>query len=241
MKKNRAMRAASALLVAVLMTTCTISGTFAKYVTEASSQDEARVAKWGVEVTATVDGAFATEYDADGSYTDYNGDPIAKTVVSSTSDKLVAPGTSGNLGATTIQGTPEVAVNVKKVADLTLTGWTITGDWNKDGDTTDPGETDAFYCPLIITVGTTPIDGKTFADAAAFAAAVKTAVEAGAGGTGKNYKANTPLDATDDVAVTWEWPFYDSDVNDMKDTALGNLATAPTIAFELTTTVTQID
>lgn len=45
MRKNRMMRAASALLVAVLMTTCTISGTFAKYVTSADSTDTARVAK----------------------------------------------------------------------------------------------------------------------------------------------------------------------------------------------------
>ena len=47
MKKNRAMRLAALLLVAVLMSTCGISGTFAKYVTEVSSEDSARVAYWG--------------------------------------------------------------------------------------------------------------------------------------------------------------------------------------------------
>ena len=52
MKKNRMMRLASILLVATLMSTCTISGTFAKYVTTASGSDTARVAKWGVTVTA---------------------------------------------------------------------------------------------------------------------------------------------------------------------------------------------
>ena len=52
MKKNRMMRVASALLVAVLLTTCAISGTFAKYVTTESGSDFARVAKWGVNVEA---------------------------------------------------------------------------------------------------------------------------------------------------------------------------------------------
>ena len=51
MKKNKIMRIASVLLVAVLMSTCAISGTFAKYVTEGSSDDTARVAKWGVTIS----------------------------------------------------------------------------------------------------------------------------------------------------------------------------------------------
>ena len=46
MKKNRMMRVASALLVAVLLTTCAISGTFAKYVSTATGEDAARVAYW---------------------------------------------------------------------------------------------------------------------------------------------------------------------------------------------------
>ena len=52
MMKNKMMRAASILLVAVLLSTCAISGTFAKYVTTASGTDTARVAKWGVVITA---------------------------------------------------------------------------------------------------------------------------------------------------------------------------------------------
>ena len=49
MKKIKTMRIASILLIAVLMTTCAISGTFAKYVTGATGTDAARVAKWGFE------------------------------------------------------------------------------------------------------------------------------------------------------------------------------------------------
>jgi len=47
MRKNRMMRLASALLILTMVTTCAISGTFAKYVTEATGTDTARVAYWG--------------------------------------------------------------------------------------------------------------------------------------------------------------------------------------------------
>ena len=39
MRKNKAMRLASGLLVAVMLTTCIISGTFAKYVTTNKAED----------------------------------------------------------------------------------------------------------------------------------------------------------------------------------------------------------
>ena len=63
MKKNFMMRAASVLLVAVMLTTCAISGTFAKYVTSDSGSDFARVAKFGVTVTDKFETLFAREAD----------------------------------------------------------------------------------------------------------------------------------------------------------------------------------
>lgn len=66
MKKNKAMRLASALLVLTLLTTCAISSTFAKYVTEAKGSDTARVARWGFTqegTTIVLDDLFKTAYD----------------------------------------------------------------------------------------------------------------------------------------------------------------------------------
>ena len=80
MKKNVMMRVASALLVAVLMTTCAISGTFAKYTSSATGTDTARVAKWGWGTTTVTLDLF------DGVY--------GETVKSSNSDNVIAPGTS---------------------------------------------------------------------------------------------------------------------------------------------------
>lgn len=89
MKKNRAMRLAALLLVAVLMSTCGISGTFAKYVTEVKSEDSARVAKWGFEpVAMDISDLFANSYDLV-----MNSDV---EVLSSDGADVIAPGTWGS-------------------------------------------------------------------------------------------------------------------------------------------------
>lgn len=230
MRKNKMMRVASALLVAVLLTTCAISGTFAKYTTTGTGTDTARVAKWGVVVT--VEGtAFAKEYDATAT---------AKSVVST--DKVVAPGTSGNMVSATITGTPEVKVQVSYSADVEL------GDnW-----------TDAagnFYCPLVFTVGSTTIDGiaTTTGDSGttpvyANADALETAIENAINEYTRTYDAGTDLataTTTGSTAptVSWSWPFHTSDDNDVKDTFLGNKTgtNIPQISITLTVTVTQVD
>ena len=227
MKKNKMMRIASVLLVAVLLTTCAISGTFAKYITEKESTDTARVAKFGVDLAVTVDGAFATEYDADTTATDKLGVAIAKTVVASStdSDNLVAPGTNGDLMASaTIEGTPEVAVNVKQEATLVLTNWAVEG---------------TYYCPLVITVDGTKFYGMDYTSAAEFIAAVEAALDSDV-----NYEPNTDL--TESHSVTWEWAFEGTDgkQTDVKDTALGDYAAETgdiEISFTYKITVTQID
>jgi len=100
MKKNMMMRVASALLVAVLLSTCAISGTFAKYTTSDSDFESARVAKWGVTITLEVDNtAFNTTYANDGEQEkDSSANVIANTVASkNATDTVLAPGTAGKL------------------------------------------------------------------------------------------------------------------------------------------------
>lgn len=227
MMKNKMMRIASVLLVAVLLSTCAISGTFAKYVTSKESTDTARVAKFGVDLAVTVDGAFATEYDADTTANDEHGIAIAKTVVAAADDQdnLVAPGTKGDLMASaTIDGTPEVAVNVKQEATLVLTGWEVEG---------------TYYCPLVITVDGTEFYGMSYTSAEEFIAAVEAALDSDV-----NYEPNTDL--AESHSVTWEWAFEGTDgkQTNEKDTALGNYAAKTgdiEISFTYKVTVTQID
>ena len=125
------MRVAGLLLALVLVTSCFVGGTFAKYVTSGEGADSARVAKFGVKITANGT-MFAKEYATDDESV---SGTIAKSVVSSDTSKLVAPGTKGNMVSMTLTGTPEVAVRVQYTATLTLND-----NW-KDAD-------GKFYCPL---------------------------------------------------------------------------------------------
>ncbi len=221
MKKHSAWRLAGLLLVLVLVTSCFVGGTFAKYVTGGTGTDTARVAKFGVTVTAN-GSTFAADYATDDTSV---ASTISKSVVSSDNSKLVAPGTSGNMTSVTLAGTPEVAVNVKYEATFTLND-----EWKDAGDN--------FYCPLEIKVGTTTYKGTAYTSADEFAAAVEAAIEV----YSKNYTANNNLATTATApAVSWSWAFEGDNV---KDTYLGDQAAAghaATVTLTVVTTVTQID
>lgn len=244
MKKNRMMRVASALLVAVLLTTCAISGTFAKYVTTADANDTARVAKWGVSVTAT-GSLFETQYANDGAIEkDEAGNDIAYTVVSSGSDDVVAPGTAKENGLTfSITGAPEVAVNIDfkitGVKDVLLPAGTYL-DYTTGNNTTDEFTLDDDYYPIVYSLkkeGTEVASG-TMED-----------IEDYLDGIEGNYAANTNLTTTfGNYTLSWAWEF-DDDANNKADTFLGQLAAGVATATGASTTasatieitVSQID
>lgn len=231
-KKNWTLRAAVLMLALVLITSCFVGGTFAKYVTSGSGTDSARVAKFGVTVTANGD-VFAKEYNTD--------DPnvvgtIVKSVVSSDDSKLVAPGTKGDMASMTLTGTPEVAVKVTYDATgkVKLENWTL--------------ENGNFYCPLRFKIGNTLVEGSGYTDAALLQQDIEDAIK----GYSKNYPAKTNLAEVgdDSLKISWEWPFETGNTpeekaaNDEKDTYLGNQAAqdnAATVSIEIATTVTQID
>ena len=238
MKKNNMMRLASGLLVAVLISTSTISGTFAKYVTEESSSDTARVAEFGVRITANGQ-TFTDKYE--GIEANWSG----KNTVDGEGENVVAPGTKGNMVKMSLTGKPEVAVRVSY--DLTtfdLTDWTL-----YDGTTE--------YCPVIFainneTYGTNDTSATNkFDTVGQLQEAITSAVE----DYTKEYEPNTDLTGVgdDSLAIGWEWPFSVDKDHDIKDTILGDKAAgiaqdgasmekAPAeIDIAITTTVTQID
>ena len=221
MRKNKMMRAASALMVAVLLTTCTISGTFAKYVTTAEGSDTARVAKWGVVVEAENFDLFTDKYETDD--TSFTG---AQSVESSGSDKVLAPGTSGSFADIAITGTPEVAVDVKIEATVELSD-----NWIVDGD---------FYCPVVVTVGTTAISGLDYEDADDFVEAIEKALEDKSAQYAPNFDLSTVYDNTN-LDLAWAWAFENG--HDKEDTKLGDKAVAEdlTISIGVKITVEQID
>ena len=234
-RKNHTLKLAGILLALVLVTSCFVGGTFAKYVTKGTGSDSARVAKFGVTVAAN-GSTFAEEYATDDGTV---VGTIAKSVVSSQNKvKVVAPGTKGDMASMTLSGSPEVAVKVTYKATVNL------GDkWVANGE---------YYCPLVITVNGDDINGLDYKTANDFA----TAVEAKINGYTKNYVANTNFGGdqaeeykNDSLKVSWKWNFEATNFakgnqTDEKDTILGNAAAegnAATIDLEVVTTVTQID
>lgn len=238
------MRVAGLLLALVLVTSCFVGGTFAKYVTSGHGNDSARAAMFGVTVTATgSDGVFAKEYASDTA--GYEGNTVvAKAGVRY---KVVAPGTKSSDDAplaVTLAGTPEVAVKVTYEAGVVmLQHWE-----DKNGN---------FYCPLIFTItnGTNTTTVSTAKEginsAEAFENAIKNAIE----NVSATYEPNTNLATATghELKVTWEWPFEtgataeERAANNERDTYLGNQAvggraeTTPAVTLGVTATVTQVD
>lgn len=91
MKKNVMMRIASVLLIAVLISTCGISGTYAKYISSASNSATARVAKWAFNVGDSNIAQTNTFVFEPFKYADANVDVNG----SNDSEYVIAPGTSG--------------------------------------------------------------------------------------------------------------------------------------------------
>ena len=230
MKKNVMMRVASIMLVLVLLTSSVISGTFAKYVTDKTGSDNARVAKFGVEITAAEE-MFSDSYkDAKTAYTANEQLGTITVQADTEGTNVVAPGTNGSVVGFAVTGTPEVDVQVTYDATLELAGWEI-----------DSVE----YCPIEITVGTETF--KVGVNGVADVADLITKVEAAIEGKAAVYHTNTDLSAVnDDVVVSWAWAYEGND--DVKDTALGDQAAdtgdgidAATIKLTVKTTITQIN
>ena len=246
-KKNVTLRAAAVLFALALITSCFVGGTFAKYVTNGTGTDTARVAKFGVTVEAKGT-LFAEEYDTD----DENAKAtIAKSVISSgksdaegaPKDNVVAPGTNGKALSMKLSGQPEVAVSVTYQPTIVLNG-----EW-KDAD-------GKFYCPLNIKVGTSNILGTDYPSKEQFVQMITAEIAA----YNQKYAPNTDLATAEfgdedsrksaSLDISWEWAFEhgmtdeEKAANNAKDTYLGDRAAAGhpgTISIEVVATVSQVD
>lgn len=248
-KKNWTMRAAVLMFALVLISSCFVGGTFAKYVTVDDGSGTARVAKFGVAVSVDSDTMFDTKYAIKDAAEDVNGNDIEYSVVSANgTDKLVAPGTSedGTLKFS-VKGAPEVAVKVELALTINndvFLAKNNDGEEYRDYTTADTNAKFTLtedYTPVVFTLkqGDTVVASGTLDD-------IDTALSDISG----NYAPNTDLTTElGDYTLSWAWAF---DVNDKADTLLGNLAAdtatgvdpgaySTEIDFALTATVTQID
>ncbi|MBQ8606177.1 MAG: hypothetical protein IJ408_05515 [Clostridia bacterium] len=241
MKKNNVMRIACAVLILTLLSTSVISGTFAKYVTTAEGNDTARVAKFGVVLTAESD-IFAPEYAKDGS-----GANTGVSVLADDTKDVVAPGTAGTMTAFTIAGAPEVDVKVDvtlaqvdPISMVTLPAGTGYKNWT----TANPADTydvAANYYPVVWTLkqdGTAKATGNL--------EAIQTYLTDTLSGI---YEVEADTFDTINGSWTLEWAWAYENGKDAEDTTLGQVAAGvDTVAgtvlnetFDFAITVTQLD
>jgi hypothetical protein len=248
MKKNKSMRLAGGLMIATMLSTSIVSGTYAKYVTSDNAEDSARVAKFGVTVTASgslFDKTYYAVNNANNGNKPGNGtadtDKTTLTVESLGDDNVVAPGTKNDEGITfAIAGTPEVDVRLDVDVDdgsfkeIFLKGTTTKLPDMTTGDAEDTFDNTADYYPVKFTLTQSTeanplVDGGTLAE-------VKTALE---GLTSESIDANTDLASKiGTLNLTWEWDFDASGVGtyDKQDTLLGDLAAGTTLVPDTTLT-----
>lgn len=250
-KKHWTLRAAGLLFALVLITSCFVGGTFAKYVTSKSASDIARVARFGVKITAEDHTAFKTTYTTDATDLSIGVNSVISSIgTSGTRDKVVAPGTGEDKAATlSITGTPEVAVHV----ELTMSGMDVFLKAGDHRDLTATSPTAEFnladrYYPVVFTLkqNDTVLKSGTISEINTYLATLP-----------KNYDAGTDLGKEfGTYTLSWKWAFEDPTIDNKNqaDTLLGFLAANNTafgyqvmtdynivISFTLTATVTQID
>ena len=134
MKKNKFMRVAAVLLILCLATTCAISSTFAKYTTEKTAEDSARVAHWGWG---------ATDFTVDLFDDAYNSNAIKSATAD---DDVVAPGATKDVSITIAK--PAQPPEVKYDFDIAVA--------------TTPGTSTELLNKIVWTIGST--EYTTFAE-----------------------------------------------------------------------------
>ncbi len=236
MKKNKFMRIASVMLMLCVITTCAISGTFAKYTTSEGANDSARVAKWGVVITT--EGTLFAEQYKDAPVAADNADNITVQVADAATveQNVVAPGTKNDTGITfVIDGTAEVDLSLTiavVVSDISLAAGTY--DDYTTGNGEDKFELDAAYNPVKFTLTQNDIAVKTNVTLAEIKAYLE-------GLSRASIDANTDLgDIYGTYNLTWAWEFGNG-TNDKADTYLGKQETPQIISFDITITATQLN
>ncbi len=224
MRKNKMMRIASVLLVAVLLSTSVISGTFAKYTTSSTGSDTARVAYWGWDAPATIDIAmFDRAYENNAVLSSGEVDGFANVIAPGTS-KTTTFAFSYTKYQTNKISAPEVAYQFTVAPSIT-------------GDTTILDANQSFKWTLQKPGEDTATEYQTVAD---LIAELKE-LSGDATGT-KTYAAGqlpdafTALDQT--YTVGWVWDFEGQET---ADTAMGNAQDLANVTFSITITATQVE
>ena len=132
MKKNTMMRLAAVLLVVTLLTTCAISGTFAKYVSETSATSSARVAEWDIQLNGKNIAAKEFTFDLFETIIDTKTGEEETDVATAPTENIIAPGTKGEFKITLkndseVNATYDIAFGIENTANIPVK-FTVNGE-----------------------------------------------------------------------------------------------------------------
>ena len=106
-KVNKIIKIVAAMLLSLaLVTSCLVSGVFAKYVKKGNADFGIELKEWGITVSSKGTD-LVKEYTSDG-----NVIVRSSTSINSGNDNIIMPGSSGRLAYFRIEGSPEVAYSV---------------------------------------------------------------------------------------------------------------------------------
>ena len=215
MKKNsnrKVLGLVSIVLMFTLVSACLMSGTLAKYVTESTGTDTARVAKWDINTNFTFE-LFKNSYATDDS--NYESS-IAFSVTGENGDLVIAPGTSGSYDFSITGGAPEVAYEIEiAIVAAYNDAWAATG-----------------YDPLVFTLDGAPVGNLNDL----------TAALSSSGTLSNYYAPLTDANAVNGIhTIGWSWPFESGDDESDTTLGELAMTQNLEITFDVAVTATQID
>lgn len=221
-RKSRAMRVASGVMVLTLLSTCVVAGTYAKYATSVDCSDSARVARWGF----TGDSEFNLSELFSNAYKEGPADYDSADVSVKSSDEkvdVIAPGTKGiDRFGFAYDGAPGTAPEVD---------YEFTLDIDDSSMSQSLFESDRIIWR---------VDGSEWMSWDEMIDAIKM-LSGDASGT-KRYSAGelpAAFNAGQTHSIEWRWPFDQDDGGTSVDTALGNTGNLE-VALKLMVSAKQV-
>lgn len=239
---------ASVLFCLVIFTSSLVTGLYARYTSSGSGSDEARVAKFGMQITVDDDYSLFNH-----SYSNVNNEVIVST---SSTLHAIAPGanTDQNKLIINFNGNPEVAVgvishiNTGTMEDIYVKKGTYL-DWTTDEED-DYFTLSKDYYPVKWTLKVKDLNKNT----------EKTIIDAGNLSDVASqlelyskeaiYKPNSSINSR--IVIEWKWDFNESDENNKADTLLSKIAAgidtsvsdsvySTNLKYDISIAVSQID
>lgn len=203
------------LLMAVIATSYSVSGTYAKYVSKIELADEARVAKWEIGLDQE---KMENLNLFKSSYT-YDQDGIVVKALTADTDKVVAPGTHGQY-TFALTGTLETAFTID--VNATVSDNVVLSAGTKYIEDKVEKTLDKDYAPIQYS-----LDGTNWMNAEALEDELN-ALYSTSGS--KNVYAPQTISAKGETTIYWKWAFDETDTavapgftpNNTLDTLLGN-------------------